>query len=408
MLFSVTLFFSCSNQQEKPVVSEKKQAEMYTCPMHSQILEDKPASCPICGMTLVKKSGQASEDAGISLNTVLEPVTSSAISSVESITPKEKEIPVTISAEGYLDYDTRTFNNIASRFSGRIEKLYIKYAFQEIRRGERLFDIYSPELVTGQQDLIYLIKNSPDETSLIRAAKQKLLLLGMTEAEVEQVIKSRRSFYSLPVYSPYAGHVHNPAHSQMAGAGDAPAQPGLGGNTPLPVKEGTYVNKGQTLFNVVNPHMLWAVIKMGPADILNIKLNQPVSISLPDSPDTTLEGKVDFIEPTVREGDRTTSIRIYLHNMSHQLKVGSLVKAKIKTGLSNGLWIPRTALVDQGQSKIVWLRKGAAYHAHKVVTGIISSNQIQIVKGLSAADSIAGNAQYLSDSESFIKTQGNE
>jgi len=406
VLFSVTLLFSCSNQQEKPVVSEKKQAEMYTCPMHPQILEAKPGSCPICGMTLVKKSGQASEDAGISLNTVLEPVNSSAISSVEAITPKEKEVPVTISVDGYLDYDTRTFNNIASRFSGRIEKLYIKYAFQEIKQGERLFDIYSPELVTGQQDLIYLVKNSSDETSLIRAAKQKLLLLGMTGAEIEQVVKSERYFYSLPVYSPYTGHVHNPAHSPMAGAGDAPAQPDLGGNTPLPVKEGTYVNKGQTLFNVVNPHMLWAVIKMDPTDILTVKLNQPVSISLPDSPCTTLEGKVDFIEPTVREGDRTTSIRIYLHNMSHQLKVGSLVKAKIETGHTNGLWIPRAALIDQGESKIVWLREGAAYHAHQVATGIINGNQIQIVKGLSTADSIAASAQYLSDSESFIKNAG--
>jgi len=183
--------------------------------MHPQILEDHSGSCPICGMTLVKKSGQASEGAGISLNTVLQPVNSSVISDINAIVPEQKEIPTVISAEGYLDFDSRTFNNIASRFSGRIEKLYIKYAFQEIHRGQRIFDIYSPDMVTAQQDLIFLTKNSPLEMVLISAAKQRLLLLGMTDEQLNQVIKTGKPFYSLPVYSQYDGHVHDVAHSQM-------------------------------------------------------------------------------------------------------------------------------------------------------------------------------------------------
>jgi Cu(I)/Ag(I) efflux system membrane fusion protein len=194
-------------------VTTAKNTIKYTCPMHPQILEDHPGSCPICGMTLVKKSGQASEGADISLNTVLQPVNSSVISGVSAIAPEQKEIPTTISANGYLDFDTRTFNNIASRFSGRIEKLYIKYAFQEIYQGQRIFEIYSPDIVTAQQDLIYLTKNSAQETGLINAAKQKLLLKGMTYEQVNQVIKTGKPFYSLPVYSPYEGHVHNMPHS---------------------------------------------------------------------------------------------------------------------------------------------------------------------------------------------------
>src|SRR4029077_14534723 len=126
-----------------------------------------------------KKAAQASEEAGISLNTVLKPGNGSVASSVAAITPEQKTVPVTVSAQGYLDFDVRTFNNIASRFSGRIEKLYIKYAFQEIHQGQRIFDIYSPDMVTAQQDLIFLAKNSPGETALINSAKQKLLLLGM-------------------------------------------------------------------------------------------------------------------------------------------------------------------------------------------------------------------------------------
>lgn len=408
VLFGATLFFACSNGQKKTAALQVKAAVKYTCPMHPQVLEDHPGTCPICGMTLVKKAGQASEDAGISLNTVLKPVNNSVVSSVAAIRPEQKAIPTTVSANGYLDFDTRTFNNIASRFSGRIEKLYIKYAFQEIHRGQRIFDIYSPELVTAQQDLIFLSKNSPQETGLIGAAKQKLLLLGMTDAQVQQVVKLGKAFYSLPVYSPYEGHVHDMPHSQMTGAVDNQMPPDLSGNLSLAIKEGMYVEKGQTLFNAVDPHMLWAVIKIDASSIAAIKLHQAVTLSLADNTNQTLRGQVDFIEPTLQAGDKTTSIRVYLHNMSHELKVGSLVNAEIETGDKHGLWIPRTALVDLGQTKIVWLKTGAVYSAHQVETGINNGNEIQITQGITVADSIAVNAHYLSDSESFIKTQRNE
>lgn len=376
--------------------------------MHPQVLEDHPGSCPICGMTLVKKSGQASEGAGISLNTVLEPVNSTVISNVKAIAAVSKERPVEIKADGYLNYDPRTFNNIASRFSGRIEKLYVKYAFQEIHQGQHIMDIYSPNMVTAQQDLIFLVKNSPAETGLINAAKQKLLFLGMTEMQIGQIIKTGKSLYSLPVYSPYDGHVHDMPHRQMAGTTESQTQTDLARNIPLTIREGMYVDKGQILFNVVNPHMLWAIIKIDRSDIVNLRLKQPVTLTLPDMPGKTYNGQVNFIEPTLQEGDKTTSVRVYMQNMDHQLKVGSLVKAKIRTGQVGGLWIPRTALVDLGQTKIVWLKKGVAYHAHQVSTGIASGDEILISKGLLTTDSVATNAQYLTDSESFIKMQDNE
>lgn len=398
---------ACTDHQPATVKMQAKSDVEYTCPMHPQILEDHPGSCPICGMTLVKKSGQASKGAGISLNTVLQPVNSSVISSVNAITPEEKEIPVSILANGYLDFDARTFNNIASRFSGRIEKLYIKYAFQEIHKGQRIFDVYSPDLVTAQQDLIYLVKNSPQETGLFNAARQKLTLLGMTYEQINQVLKTGKAFYNLPVYSPYEGHVHDTQHSQMEGVTTG-ANANFSNNLPLAVKEGMFVQKGQTLFNVVDPHMLWAVIKIDPSVISAIKLNQPVTITLPDIPGKIINAKVNFIEPVLENGDKATSIRVYVNNMDHDLKVNSLVKAEIQTGTKNGLWIPRSAVVDLGRTRIVWLKQGTLFRAHQVSTGIINGNEIQVTKGLMQTDSLASNAQYLTDSESFIKTKGNE
>jgi len=408
LLLSTILLTACSDKKKEQTTVQAKSDVKYTCPMHPQILEDHPGSCPICGMTLVKKSGQASEGSGISLKTVLQPVNSSVISGIKAIIPEQKEVPTTISAEGYLDFDSRTFNNIASRFSGRIEKLYIKYAFQEIHKGQRIFDIYSPDMVTAQQDLIFLVKNSPEEIGLINAAKQKLLLLGMTNAQVNQVIQTGKAFYSLPVYSPYEGHVHDMPHSQMAVTSDTETPSDYANNLPLSIKEGMYIEKGQNLFNVVNPHMLWVILKVDQSSIVALKLNQPVKITLPDIPGKTINAKVDFIEPVLREGDNTISIRVYLDNMDHELKVNSLVKAEIQTGKTGGLWIPRTALIDLGRTHIVWLKNGPGFHAHQVTTGTTNGDEIQVVKGLTAADSLASNAQYLTDSESFIKTKGNE
>ncbi len=407
LLALIVIATACNDHKPATVKMETKVNVQYTCPMHSQILEDHPGACPICGMTLVKKSGQPSEGAGVSLNTVLQPVNSSVISSVTAVAPEEKEIPVSISVNGYLDFDARTFNNIASRFSGRIEKLYVKYAFQEIHKGQRIFDIYSPDMVTAQQDLIFLTKNSPQETGLINAARQKLTNLGMTFEQINRVIKTGKAFYSLPVYSPYEGHVHDMPHSQMEGAATE-AAPGFSKNLPLTVKEGMFIQKGQTLFNVVDPHMLWAVLKIDLSAISAVKLNQLVKITLPDIPGKEINGKVNFIEPILENGDKTTSVRVYLSNVNHDLKVNSLVKAEIRTGQKGGLWVPLSAVIDLGRTRIVWLKAGPLFRAHEVSTGTINGNEIQITKGLTRADSLASNAQYLTDSENFIKTKGNE
>jgi Cu(I)/Ag(I) efflux system membrane fusion protein len=263
-------------------------------------------------------------------------------------------------------------------------------------------------MVTAQQDLVYLAKNSPQETSLISAARQKLLLLGMSTAQVNTVAKTGRAFYSLPVYSPYDGHVHDVAHSQMPGSSSPKPEPNFTGNLPLSTREGMYVEKGQTIFNVVDPHHLWAILKIDASALPGLKLNQPVLISSPDIPGKTISGKVNFIEPFLQDGDKSASIRVYINNMDHSFKVNSLVKATIRTGSTSGLWVPTTAVLDMGATKIVWLKDGPIYRAHKVIAGIINGNRVQIKEGLTVTDSIAASAQYLTDSESFIKTQGNE
>jgi Cu(I)/Ag(I) efflux system membrane fusion protein len=125
-------------------------------------------------------------------------------------------------------------------------------------------------------------------------------------------------------------------------------------------------------------------------------------------PGMPIAGMVDFIEPVLQGGDKTTSIRVYIDNMDHELKVNALVKASIQTGTVKALWIPKTALLDLGNTKVVWVKQGILFKAHEVNIGLTSGNDIQVTNGLLATDTLAVNAQYLSDSESFIKTKGHE
>ncbi|QEM09052.1 efflux RND transporter periplasmic adaptor subunit [Mucilaginibacter rubeus] len=400
LLLLLLLLAACSQSPKPVAVQQEQQQEDYTCSMHPQIHENHPGNCPICGMELVKKTGQSEKKASVSLPMVLQPVNSSVITDVQLISPVERSIADTINADGYINFDTRTFNNIAARFSGRIEKLYVKFAFQKIQRGQRIMDIYSPEMVTAQQDLLFLIKHSSSEESMINSAKQKLLLLGMTRSQIDNVIKTGKAYYALPVYSPYEGHVHDVAHSQMPGENDQ--NPDFAQNAPLAVKEGMYVTTGQTLFNVVDPHRLWAILKIKPADAGRVRIGQPVNLSIPDL-NMVMAQKVGFIEPVLQPGDRSTSVRVYLDNHQHGMKVGSLVRASIMAAEKKGLWIAQTAVTALGLTRVVWIKDGVVLKVRKVKTGVYENGLVQIISGLDKQDKVAANAQYLIDSDSFIK-----
>ncbi|MEO5675555.1 MAG: efflux RND transporter periplasmic adaptor subunit [Chitinophagales bacterium] len=320
------------------------------------------------------------------------------ISSLPAIHPGKKTISQNTTAEGVIAYDTRQERNIASRFSGRIEKLYVKYMYQPVKQDELLMEIYSPEMITDQENLIFLISDSSSDQNLIAASKRKLLLLDMREKDIEQVIKSRESMNRLPVYSPYEGHIHEA--TIMNGASEMNAS----SMSELSIKEGMYVQKGQTIFNLLNPHMVWAVLKIYADDAAKIKLHQKVQLAI-EGTQKTINGQIDFIEPFFEPNSKTLTARVYLDNKHHALKVGMFVKATIKSDSLSGVWIPRIAMLDLGKQKIVWRKKENVYEAHEIKTGIVSGDLVQVMEGLSDSDEIASNAQYIADSESLIKSE---
>ena len=405
-LIALLLLSSCGGKSTQTASARQVDSIAYTCSMHPQVIAYHPGNCPICSMRLIKKEGQNGTNTIIGLNDVLKPVSSTVITSVSITQPIEKEITDSITASGYIDFDATAFNNISARFSGRIEHLYVKSALQEIDRGQILMEVYSPEMVTAQQDLIYLTKNSANETALINSAKERLLLLGINEHQIERIIKSGLPLYKLPIYSPYSGHIHDVQHMQV----DRPKNEIKGFETEqaLMIKEGMYIEKGQILFNVTNPHKLWAILKIDKNSAMAVHINQPVKISLQDNPNKIIFGKVNFIEPAYRPDDKNLTIRVYLTHADHSIKINSIINATIQSNKIKGFWIPRQAVIHLGNHHLVFIKSGAVFKTREVLTGISVGNEIQIKSGISKADTLAANAQYLTDSESFIKINSHE
>ncbi|HMH35122.1 MAG TPA: efflux RND transporter periplasmic adaptor subunit [Puia sp.] len=405
-LFLALVAVGCNTNSGKESKLEVKRQQQYRCPMHHEVVRDKPGTCPICGMELVAFGGEERVVTGVSLNTLLRPTNSYVLSSVAITSIQQKEEPVKIEALGTVQYDTRGMGAVSARVSGRIEKLYLKYTFQDVSKGQKIMDIYSPELLTAQQNLLFLVNNDPENTSFIQAAKEKLLLLGMSSEQLQKVVQSRKPSYTVSVYSSYSGHIHDAFNANMNASSSEP--PSMShGESPitreLMLKEGMYVQKGQTVLSVMNPHQMWAVLNIYGSDQSLVKKGNPVRI-VPES-DTTehFMAKIDFIEPFFREGSKTLAARVYFENHSMDIPVGSQVKATISGNTLLANWLPKDAVVSLGINKVVFKNDGGVFKAHKVETGLVYQNTIQILTGLGPDDVVAANAQFLMDSESFIK-----
>ncbi|MVT42372.1 HlyD family efflux transporter periplasmic adaptor subunit [Chitinophaga oryziterrae] len=366
--------------------------------MHPQIIRDKPGNCPICGMTLVKKGADEKAIKEVDLNTLLKPTNGFVVSSIPVITIQPDSDTIQTEALGTIAYDTRMIGNISARVSGRIEKLYLRYNFQDVRAGQKVMDIYSPELMTDQQNLLFLLKNDPTNTTLINAAKERLLLLGVTTQQLQQVIQNGKSLTAVSIYSNYSGHIHDPAKNM------APSEMRNSLVTrELDVREGMYVQQGQPVFSVYNAHHLWALLNIYTDRQSFVKVGNKVQIIPETAPEKSFLATIDFIEPVIRKENKTITARVVFDNSTLHIPVGSQVKALIRGNAVNANWLPKDAIISLGLDKIVFLRSAGGFKAHKVETGLVNNNKIEILKGLSATDSVAENAQYLADSESFIK-----
>lgn len=406
--------------------------DVYTCPMHPQIIRNKPGDCPICGMALVKKpkAGGAQAPASASLQNLLSSPNATVVSTQATVYPTAGAPDLALTLTGRVEYDTRRTEVIAARFGGRIEKLLVRYNYQSVNKGQKLLEVYSPELVTAQQELLFILTQDAENQTLLRGARQKLRLLGLTDAQINRTIATRKPTYSVAIYSPYKGYVvEQPAQPSAAlppppapvgsgmgsGGGDpmgggassaasAPAAATMPAEAGLTLTEGAYVTTGQTLFRVVNTKQVWGVFEPRPDELAALQVGQTIRILPENNPARALTARIALIEPFFREGSRTGAVRVHLNNSDERLRSGALLTGTVNVPAAGGLWLPLAAVVDLGNREVVFVRRNGAFQAVAVQIGRRSAERVQVLQGVSAQDAVATNAQFLVDSEGFVQT----
>jgi membrane fusion protein, copper/silver efflux system len=344
-----------------------------------------------------------SDKTGIDLNTLLQPSNQFVVSSIPVTTVQRSKQVVEVDALGTIAYDTRQVGTISAKYAGRIEKLYVRYRFQKVYKGQKIMDIYSPELMTAQQNLLFLLRNDAANATLIAASKQRLQLLGMTSSQIDTVIKTGKPIFAVPVYSNYTGHIHEATATTMLSAPASNMRDIQVTTEELSLRPGMYIQKGQTLFAVYNPGKVWATLNIYADMHMLIHTGDAVVIVPEAAPAKQFRGKINFIEPFFREGSKTLTARVYFDNSIRQVPIGSQVSATIYSNTKEAAWLPASAVVSLGADKVVFIKQSGGFKAHKLVTGISYNGRLQVLSGLTAKDTVAQNAQFLIDSESFIK-----
>ncbi|KAA5544863.1 efflux RND transporter periplasmic adaptor subunit [Adhaeribacter rhizoryzae] len=430
------LFFTGCQNNHNHTAAEA--GTTYTCPMHPQIIKNEPGSCPICNMDLVPIQPHDTKAVPIAtdLKYLLQPTNQTIIANIKTVTPITKAVESEITLPGIITYDTRRQYSIPARFGGRIERLLVQYNYQPVRKGQKLFEIYSPELVTAQQELIYLLQNDAQNTELIRGAKQKLKYLGVTDSQINQISKQQKASYTFPVYSPYNGYVVDPAitaaptavapatstgsgtgGSNMDGMGSGVAGNSTTSATVNPaatpaagfsIREGMYVNTGQTLLSVINAEEVWAEFNVGSTEAANLKKGTPITLIFNQTAAKPINTQVHLIQPFYAAGESFAKVRALLPGANKAALVGQLITGKIAYATGTALWVPKAAVLDLGNTAVVFRKIDGAFQPTSITVGQRTDDLIEVQTGLEATTQIAGNAQFLVDSESFIRVAENQ
>ena len=412
-LMLIVIMIACSSKD-----SSHEHSDTYTCPMHPTVVSDKPGVCPVCAMDLVRK-GRPGEEVKITedLAKLIKSPNEVVLASIKTAKTEYKSMPISLNILGVVTYDTRNIYTIPARVSGRLEKVFLKYNYQSVHKGLKVAEIYSAELVNAQREFLYLLKNDPGNQILVDAAKSKLLLLGASEKQIEELLRNQEVTYTFSIYSPYDGFVisegeqaptapSNRATVNLGGmgmGGSGNTASALSSSAPSIssssfVREGSYVASGQTLFRIVNTNSLWIEFNIPMTQASQIKVGDMLEWMYQSK---TKSLKIDFVEPFFSEGEDFIKLRSYYRGSD--ISVGQLVEAKAHSISVESLWVPQQAILDLGIDEIVFVKERGLFKPKKVTSGLRVTDWVQIVNGLTSSDEVATNAQYMVDSENFIK-----
>ncbi|HSC39373.1 MAG TPA: efflux RND transporter periplasmic adaptor subunit, partial [Chitinophagaceae bacterium] len=367
--FSITialLLFACKGKKTEAAADPDV---YYTCSMDPQIKENKPGKCPICKMELTKARKSSRQNTGeIELSEQQIQLGNIQADTIRTgATGDETVLTATLS------FDQLKTSSVSARAAGRIEKLYFKNVGDYVNKGTRLFDLYSEELNNAKQEYLLAIEKQKtldnsiiDFTQLVQAAKNKLLLWGMSEAQVQELAKNKTAGTLTPFYSTASGFI-----------------------TSLDLKEGDYVAEGGTIVRLADLSTLWAEAQVYSSQLAAIDMKGQAVVRFPDIPGKEVKGGIEFINPEINPDTRLNLIRVNVPNPGHQLKPGMMAYVVIKNQQHSSLSLPVDAVIRDAHGASVWIQTGSRQFKYRMVeTGPESNDRIEIKSGLQPGDAV--------------------
>jgi multidrug efflux pump subunit AcrA (membrane-fusion protein) len=334
------------------------------------------------------------------------------LASVSTVRPAFRSVANAVKANGVVAYDSRHLHSVSARVAGRLEAVHLKYAYQRVLKGDKIAEIYSPELLEAQRQLLFLIRDDPTNGALIAGARKKLQLLGLSPAQVDGLIAGQEVEQTVVLYSPYAGYLlpNGPVSSPEGGNPDNimntdKAMGSASATSPYVatgsfLREGSYVSAGQTLFTIADDNALRIDLNL-PASLSGaVRAGDSLTFTLDDG--TKRAATVERVQPFFDQQETFSRVRVYPKDVS-DLQIGQLVKAPIHLEETESLWLPREAVLELGMREVVFVSERGMLKPKVVATGIRTGDMIEITSGLASIDAVAANAHFLVDSESFVK-----
>jgi len=363
-----------------PVYAEAEKAQpkilYWVAPMDANYRRDKPGQSPM-GMDLVpvyEESGNENQEGLVTISAAVENNLG-----VRTATVTKGDFHLSIKSLGSVQANEDALWQINSRVSGWIEKLYVKSVGTQVEKGQKLYALYSPELVKAQESLFNAIKLK--RSGLVLSSKARLKALGVNNNQIKDIVNSKKVQQRITIYAPQKGTISE-----------------------LKVNEGAFISPATTVVKAVNLDTVWVDVEVFAAQVSLVKLNDVATMKLDYFPGQEWAGKVDFIYPEMSENNRTLRVRLQFDNPTAQLKPNMFATVVLTPSMPEPrLQIPREAVIYAGNMDRVVLALGEGkFKSVLVNVGLENNKNVEVLSGLEEGQNIVTSAQFLLDSESSI------
>jgi membrane fusion protein, copper/silver efflux system len=353
--------------------------EEWTCSMHPQIRQPEFGACPICGMDLILLD---SEDSSGDPASYQMSENAMKLANITTITVGAGDATKEIRLNGKIQVDERNSYSQSTHIPGRIEQLAINFTGEKVRRGQTLAMVYSPQLVTAQEELLQAASIKESQPELFAAAKEKLRNWKIGQSQIDNILKTGKAIQRFPIGADVNGIV-----------------------TEKLVELGDYVERGMPLYEISDLSKVWVLFDLYESELAWVKEGSKVEYTVNSLPGETFEGTISFIDPLINSQTRVATARVEISNKDGKLKPEMFVSGVVKNNLAKTntqeIVIPKSSVLWTGKRSVVYLKEDINgkpnFKLREVVLGPALGNSYIVSSGLSEGDEIVSNGTFTVD-----------